>query len=222
MPAHLTPIEKPAPVVLLTGDPRRAFALAGDLMEQPRMSHQARGLWGYTGTTPGGLGLTVQSTGIGGAGAAMVLGDLAGLGVSRLIRLGSCLAPDGGPKPGTALFVERAICMDGASRQISSSAQAVFPDRRLAGMLDGIAAAATVSSHDLVARLDPAGPAPGKSAVVRDLQTATVLALSDKLDIEAASVLIVADGQGESMGEAELSAAFIKIGQEVVRRLEKD
>ena len=56
------------------------------------MSNHARGLWGYSGETPAGRGLTIQATGMGGPSAAIVLADLAKLGVRRAIRVGTCTA----------------------------------------------------------------------------------------------------------------------------------
>ena len=58
------------------------------------MSNHARGLWGYTGRTPAGVRLTIQATGMGGPSAALVLADLAELGVRRAIRVGTCVALD--------------------------------------------------------------------------------------------------------------------------------
>src|SRR5690349_11269946 len=54
------------------------------------MSNHARGLWGYTGVTDAGKELTIQSTGMGGPSASVVLSDLAELGVRRAIRIGTC------------------------------------------------------------------------------------------------------------------------------------
>ena len=94
MPVKMTPIDSAASDAILVGDPRRAFALAQELTVQPKMSHQARGLWGYTGMTVDGTPLTVQSTGSGGPSAVPVIGDLAAQGTGRMIRLGTCLAID--------------------------------------------------------------------------------------------------------------------------------
>ena len=58
------------------------------------MSNHARGLWGYTGETPEGRPLSIQSTGMGGPSAAIVLQELAELGVRRAIRVGTCGAVD--------------------------------------------------------------------------------------------------------------------------------
>src|SRR5579875_663085 len=87
---HLRPTAPLAERVLLPGDPGRALALAQSLLEGPRMFNHHRGLWGYTGTAPDGLPLTIQATGMGGPSAAIVLAELIALGARRAIRVGSC------------------------------------------------------------------------------------------------------------------------------------
>ena len=94
MPARLRPTATVAADAILVGDPGRALMLAQELLEQPKMSNHARGLWGYTGRTAAGAELTVQATGMGGPSAAIVLADLAELGVRRAIRVGTCAALD--------------------------------------------------------------------------------------------------------------------------------
>jgi purine-nucleoside phosphorylase len=220
MPAHLTPLSEPTLDAVTTGDPRRAFGLAQALMVQPKMSHQARGLWGYTGKTEAGLELTVQSTGAGGPGAISVIGDLAGLGVKRLVRIGTCVAPAGFHEPGNVLLVERAIAMDGASRGLITGKGPAGPDSALFELLDGVARPATISSHDFVARFDPEGPLPAAGATARDLQTAATLAFSREVGLEAAALLVVAgNGEGSDLGEADLEETFFGIGRRVVERL---
>ena len=71
------------------------------------MSNHARGLWGYTGETPGGEPLTIQATGMGAPSAAIVLEDLAGLGIRRVIRVGTCVGVPGRAEAGEILLVER-------------------------------------------------------------------------------------------------------------------
>ena len=94
MPARLRPTAPIAADAVLVGDPGRALLLAQALVEEPKMSNHARGLWGYSGRTPDGAELTIQSTGMGGPSAAIVLTDLAELGVRRAIRIGTCAALD--------------------------------------------------------------------------------------------------------------------------------
>jgi uridine phosphorylase len=57
----------------LPGDPGRALLLAQTLLDGPKMFNHNRGLWGYTGTAGDGELLTVQSTGMGGPCAAIVI-----------------------------------------------------------------------------------------------------------------------------------------------------
>lgn len=267
MPVRMTPLEPPAGDAILVGDSRRAFALAQALMVQPRMSHQARGLWGYTGAGEAGHDLTVQSTGVGGPSAVAVIGDLAEAGVTTVVRLGSCVALDRELKPGTVLLVERAIACDGAGRSLAGTSPAgaastgtapvgtvpvgtapvgagprggsgipdpvgptpgpvaVKPDRELFESLRGLAGPATVSSHDLVARLDPR-PEPatdrdGSTPTARDLQTAATLALAGRIGLRAAALLIVAETTGSArLPETELEKHFLELGPAVLSVLE--
>ncbi|MEA2289754.1 MAG: uridine phosphorylase, partial [Solirubrobacteraceae bacterium] len=87
---HLRPTAALADRALLTGDPGRALALAQALFDEtPKMFNHNRGLWGYTGTAIDGGPLTVQSTGMGGPSAAIVLEELCDLGLRRAVRVGT-------------------------------------------------------------------------------------------------------------------------------------
>src|SRR5919108_3714013 len=101
--------------VLLPGDPGRALRLAQQLTEKPRMLNHNRGLWGYTGTAADGELLTVQSTGLGGPSAAVVVQELIGLGARRLVRVGTCSAD---LPLGSLVIAEQVSAQDGASRAL--------------------------------------------------------------------------------------------------------
>src|SRR3954464_9501170 len=88
MPARLRPTAPIASDAILVGDPGRALMLAQELLQQPKMSNHARGLWGYAGATDAGDELTIQSTGMGGPSATVVLRDLAELGGRGGVRVG--------------------------------------------------------------------------------------------------------------------------------------
>ena len=224
MPVKMNPIEAAAADAILVGDPRRAFALAQELTLQPKMSHQARGLWGYSGLSHDGRPLTVQSTGVGGPRAVPVIGDLAAQGATRMIRLGTCLATDPGLDAGTVLLVERAVITDGAAKLLSDGETFARPDQRLLAAFDRLGRRATVSSHDLVERHEPEGatrPDPGP-AVARDLQTAATLAMCRRLEMPAAALLIVAeDNTGRRLVEDELWELFRATGKAVLARLDR-
>jgi uridine phosphorylase len=199
MPARLRPKAPVAADAILVGDPGRSLLLAQQLLVEPRMSNHARGLWGYTGRTPAGRELTIQATGMGGPSAAIVLADLAELGVRRAVRVGTCAGSGGGAACGELLLVETAIAAGGSAASLGLSVgDAVAPDaelhRRLGDALGGDARAATVVSCDTAPH--EGDIAPGASAA--DLQTAAVLARARELEIAAAAVLIVSEVVSEA------------------------
>src|ERR1700734_2212128 len=91
---------------LLPGDPGRPLMLAEFLLDGARMFNHNRGLWGYTGLAPDGEPLTIQSTGIGGPSAAIVLEELIAMGVTRAIRVGTAGALERSFELGDLLLVQ--------------------------------------------------------------------------------------------------------------------
>ena len=77
MPPYVRSMGPTAAAAILCGDPGRALGIAQELLLEPRMSNHHRGLWGYFGETADGHELTIQATGIGGPGAAIVVSELA-------------------------------------------------------------------------------------------------------------------------------------------------
>lgn len=208
MPARLRPTAPIASEAVLVGDPGRALTLAQELLAQPKMCNHARGLWGYSGRTPSGRELTVQSTGMGGPSAGVVLADLAELGLRRAVRVGTCTGLDPALRPGQLLAVTEAHAWGGNGERGGAAA---LPDRGLHERLlrelgeDGIGA--TVASLDtLHGGGEPPPIAEGDAA---DMQTAALLARGRSLGVALAAVLIVAEAaDGEALDDeaAELAA----------------
>jgi uridine phosphorylase len=121
---HLRPTADLAERVLLPGDPGRALALAQSLLERPLMFNHNRGLWGYSGTAADGEPLTIQSTGMGGPSAAIVLSELIALGVRRAIRVGTCGALHPALGLGDLLVARESICLDGTSLALGAGERA--------------------------------------------------------------------------------------------------
>lgn len=193
MPRRLRPTAENHAEAILVGDPGRAMALAQVLTEQPKMSNHARGLWGYSGTTAEGRGLTVQSTGMGGPSAALVLSDLAELGVERAVRVGTCAAIDPRLKPGDLIWVleARPWSLDGRG-----AGAPTFPDERLA--VDLRTALGDDAQDGAVASLDVLHPSPGHatpSGDAADMQTAALFGAGRELGVAVAAVLIVTDAE---------------------------
>ena len=204
MTLRLEPLATVASDAVVVGDPRRAFALAQAFTRDPRMTHIARGLWGYLGRF-GDRSLTIQSTGAGGGPAAAIVTDLAELGVRRMVRMGTCGAVGDGPGLGTVCVVGRALGEDGASRSLSGLSTAevsvpVEPDRALTDAFGEAGPEVEVTSRDLTGRIDP-GPPP--ETPIRDLQTAAFLVAARSAGVQAAAILVVVEGgPGERLPES--------------------
>jgi uridine phosphorylase len=205
VPLHLRPSAPYAPDVLLPGDPGRALALAQELLTEPKMSNHARGLWGYTGETPEGRPLSIQSTGMGGPSAAIVLQELAELGVQRAIRVGTCGALDPELEHGQLVVASDALADDGASRALGAGETAA-PDPELTARLAsgspaGVAPSRIVTT-DLFYEGDPdhGGPPRARAeawrrrgAVAVEMEAATVFTLGTRLGVATGCVLVVSD-----------------------------
>lgn len=194
MPRRLRPTAETAPDAILVGDPGRALLLAQELLEQPKMSNHARGLWGYYGRTPHGRPLTIQATGMGGPSAALVLDDLAKLGVKRAVRVGTCVGFETGKTPGDLLLVREAIAVGGSVGSLGIAAgTAVAPDpdltEALAAELGSDCRPVVVASVDT----HPTSPLENANAIAADMQTAPLLARAAALKIGLAALLIVSE-----------------------------
>src|SRR5204863_110880 len=84
-----------AEACLLPGDPLRAQYIAESYLDNPVQRNSERGMLGYTGEFEG-RPVSVQATGMGCPSAAIVFEELVQLGVTRLLRVGTCggLQPD--------------------------------------------------------------------------------------------------------------------------------
>ncbi len=169
---HLHPTAELAERVLLPGDPGRALLLAQSLLEAPKMFNHNRGLWGYTGTAVDGAPLTIQSTGMGGPSAAIVISELARLGAARLLRVGTCGALDRSLRLGEIVIATESIAADGTSRALGAGTRAAASPELLGALLAAASSAseqpssvaALASSEPLAAS---AGAEPSSLSVVR-------------------------------------------------------
>ncbi len=219
MPVHLRPSATIAADALLPGDPGRAMMLAQELTEQPRMSNHSRGLWGYHGATLDGRELTIQSTGIGAPSAAIVLEELAEMGVRRAIRLGTCAALRPGLGTGDVLVVTAALAADGLGRELGG-ADPIEPDAELTAALRRAAGdavpGAIIASSDRWAAGDPdrARQLAGGGAVACDMPTAALFAVGARLGVATGCLLAVAAAaDGARAGDDELERAARRIGR---------
>jgi DeoD family purine-nucleoside phosphorylase len=219
---HVHPTTELAERVLLPGDPGRALLLAQALLEQPKMFNHNRGLWGYTGAAADGEPLTIQSTGMGGPSAAIVVEELVQLGARRLVRVGTCGALVGGFALGDAIVATEAICADGTSRALGADERATADPALTAALVaaaerDGGARTGAVVTTDLFYDVsgEHADPAPGDALAI-EMETATLFRLATLRGVQAGCVLAVSDLLGPARGRidaAALQAAAERIGR---------
>jgi purine-nucleoside phosphorylase len=222
---HLRPAAELAERVLLPGDPHRALVVAQALLDEPRMFNHSRGLWGYTGRAPDGEPLTVQSTGMGGPSAAIVVEELIALGADRLVRIGTCGALHEGLALGELLAAETVIPADGASAALGAG-PTLRPDPGLTGALAAAGARpATVVSTDLFFDPRPAGELgwDERGAAAVEMEGAAVLQVAARRGAAAACLLAVTDvpapGGARRMEPAELESVGVRLGEVGYRAL---
>jgi purine-nucleoside phosphorylase len=222
MPEHLS--AKPGAYgehVLLVGDPARADLIAYEVLDAAEKVTDTRGLNGYVGEFDGRR-VGVQTTGMGGPSAAIVVEELVGLGVRRLVRLGTAgsLVPD--VAPGSFLCAAAAIPADGTSQTYLHGephapmadfeiVHAAVHDAKKAGIPLRVALVATTDAY-----YDPgAGRAAAwaeRGAVGVDMETATLLTIAPLRGVSAGSFLIVSNYVGDPASrlsaEAQRAAAL--------------
>jgi uridine phosphorylase len=214
MPRRLRPKAALAPAAVLVGDPGRSLLLAQRLLREPKMSNHARGLWGYTGVTAAGEELTLQATGMGGPSAALVLDDLAKLGVRRAVRIGTCTGFDA--ELGELLLVDEAVAAGGSAASFGVAAgETAAPDPELT---DRLAAALVDARRARVASLD-ALPATAEAvtrlgAGAADMQTLALFARGRAVGIAVAAALIVSEAaDGSTLDEEVVERAAVRAGE---------
>jgi uridine phosphorylase len=198
MPVHIHPTTAMAPRALLPGDPGRALALAQLLLSEPKMFNHNRGLWGYTGMAADGELMTIQSTGIGGPSAAIVMEELCDLGLRTAIRVGTCGALADGLGLGDLLVADEALATDGASRALGAG-ERVAADRELVAALqaaagDGARTGAIATCDLFYDRGDGrAAQWAGAGALAIEMETATILRVAELRGVRAGCLLAVTD-----------------------------
>lgn len=239
---HIHPTAELAPRVLLPGDPGRALLLAQSLLQKPRMFNHNRGLWGYTGAAADGAPLTIQSTGMGGPSAAIVIEELVRLGAERIVRVGSCGALVDGFGLGDALVAETAFATDGTSRALGAG-ERVAGDAGLTAALAAAAAdgaggddtaeagangGATVRQGAVLTTdlfYDPAGEhadPPPRDALAIEMETATLFQLGALRGVATGCVLVASDLLGPQRGRIEpeaMEAAAVAVGRIAITAL---
>jgi DeoD family purine-nucleoside phosphorylase len=230
-PIGLQPTSELAERVLLPGDPGRALLLAESLLDGARMFNHHRGLWGYTGRASDGKPLTIQSTGMGGPSAAIVIHELIELGARRLLRIGTCGGLQEALHLGDLVIATESIAADGTSRafsageRVAASHELLGAVRAAAGIGDdtcSVHPGPVVSTDVFYDRrgLEREWRAAGVLAV--EMEAATLFALAAVHDVQAAALLVVSDlvlPERVRIGPEQLEQAERRMGRMAVEAL---
>jgi DeoD family purine-nucleoside phosphorylase len=227
-PIGLQPTAELAVRVLLPGDPGRALQLAESLLDRPRMFNHHRGLWGYTGRAADGAALTIQSTGMGGPSAAIVIAELADLGARRLVRVGTCGALQPGLGLGDVIIAAEAIAADGTSRALGAGGRVGASPALIESLTASLHhedrfRSGPVVSTDLfydTRGLEREWSETGALAV--EMEVATLYALAAARGVDAAALLVVSDVILPSrvrIDQDDLRAAERRMGTAALRAL---
>ncbi|MFZ0041896.1 MAG: hypothetical protein WAK93_11355, partial [Solirubrobacteraceae bacterium] len=175
----------------------------------------------YTGDAViDGKALTIQSTGMGGPSAAIVITELHALGARTLLRIGTCGGLDQALSLGDLVIAEQALAGDGVSRRLS-------PDPMIAaspGLVARLADAAgpgtqqgVVASTDLYYEdLDSHRAALAAGALAVEMEAATLFTLAARLGFEAGAVLLVSNlvlPATDQINEEQLHVAEQRLGE---------
>jgi uridine phosphorylase len=223
MPVHIHPTAPLARRALLPGDPGRALALAQLVLCEPKMFNHNRGLWGYTGTAADGEPMTIQSTGMGGPSAAIVLEELCDLGLELGLRVGTCGALDPGLQLGDLVIAEAALASDGASRALGAGGRVAADAGLVAALREAAGADArtgAVASSDLFYDRDPGGARAWRAAgaLAVEMEAATLLRVGELRGIRVGCLLAVSDVLGADGARRRIDAeALLKAAERLGR-----
>jgi len=192
---------------VLVGDRSRVH-MAATILENAQLLNEDRGLLTVTGEM-NGVRITVSAFGMGAPIAAVVMHELADLGVKTFIRLGTTLAV--GPSVlGDYILASEAVVNEGTSHSYGNSASLAFPSKELNQLIVHTASEMNreikigpVISSDgfypemIVTRLGTSFNVAGKiktfedrGLIGSDMETSALFSVGQSLGVEVASLCL--------------------------------
>ncbi|RLG79816.1 MAG: uridine phosphorylase [Thermoprotei archaeon] len=228
-----------APYVLLPGDPERAEKIARS-WDEHRLVSKHREYITYTGKYKG-VPISVTSTGIGGPAAAIAVEELAAIGATTFIRVGSTGAIIEDVKLGELVIPIGAVRLDGASKQYVIPEYPAVPSYEVLVALIEAAESVGVSYHlGIVASTDSFYTGQGRpgyggywqswmdniipdlrraKVVSFEMEAATIFTLSNLFGLRSGAVLAVFANRVTDEFEVAGEEEAIKVANEAVKML---
>ena len=161
---------------------------------------------GYTGVYKGHA-ISVQTTGMGAPSAAIVVEELAKLGVKTIIRIGTCGGASPDVRPGDLVIATAACPLDGTTRQyLGGVSYAPAASFRVVRALVDAAAEANVRYHTgLIATEDALyAVTPGwaetwsaRGVLAQEMEASAVFTVAALRGLEAGCILTAANSAGQ-------------------------
>ena len=109
----------PPQVALLSGEPERSRSIAHTYLKNARSLSNYRGLDSYVGDLPTGKPLLAATSGIGAPSLSIVVNELVQVGITRIIRVGTCGSIQPHVEVGSVVISSAALCRQGAANDIA-------------------------------------------------------------------------------------------------------
>jgi uridine phosphorylase len=138
----------PAPTLaFLSGDPDRASMIAERFFSQVTKLSEHRGLNSYAGTLPNGRRVISATSGMGAPSLSIVVNELVQVGVTAIIRIGTCGSIQAHVKPGDVVISKAALCRQGAAADIAPNEYPASADPFLTVALANTAQRLGLTAH---------------------------------------------------------------------------
>lgn len=110
---------RPPKLALLSGEPERSRYIAEHYLQNSRLLSDYRGLNSYLGYLSNGKPILAATSGMGSPSLSIVVNELVRVGISRIIRIGTCGAIQPHIPLGSLIISQAALCRQGAANDIA-------------------------------------------------------------------------------------------------------
>ncbi len=197
---HIRCSEKDAALyAVLPGDPARVDRVAQHLTNVTQIAYN-REMKTVTGFYQG-IKIIVTSTGMGGASTGIAVEELRNIGVTHMIRIGSCGALQSGLKLGDLVIASGAVRDDGASQSYARKAYPAVPNSDMLFAAVQSASQLAINHHVGIARshdsfyIDNQAEVDdywsSKGVLAADMETAALFTIGGLRGVKTASILNV-------------------------------
>lgn len=110
---------EPPTIALLSGDPDRSHMIAHTHLSDVRMLSEHRGLNSYVGRLPNGKPILAATSGMGAPSLSIVVNELIQIGITKIIRVGTCGSIQAHVPAGSVVITRASLCRQGAANDIA-------------------------------------------------------------------------------------------------------